>query len=85
MGVFGKLPNQRRRVSTSSSAETAPIIADPDPAVDTAAYISEVCAELLLMARDAKLAFLSHLLAMAQAEAEHYAELGRSNGKSRSS
>jgi len=78
MGVFGKLPNQRRRVRvrTSSSAETAPNIAVPAPATQTAAYIAEMCAELLLMAQGANLALLSLLLAMAQAEAEYAAELG---------
>ena len=77
MGVFEKLPNQRRRVRvrTSSSAETAPTIAVKAPAIQTAAYIAEMCAGLLLMAQGANLAFLSHLLAMAQAEAEYAAEL----------
>ena len=79
MGVFGKLPNQRRRVRvrTSSSAETAPTIAVPAPAIQTAVYIAEMCAGLLLMAQGANLAFLSHLLAMTQAEAEYAAELGK--------
>ena len=79
MGVVGKNPNQRRRVRvrTSSSDKTATIVAVPAPVIQTAAYIAEMCAELLLMAQGANLMFLSHLLAMAQAEAESAAELGR--------
>ena len=79
MGVVGKTPNRRRRVRvrTSSSAETAPFVAVPAPSIQTAAYIAEMCAGLLLMAQGANLAFLSHLLAMAHAEAEYAAELGK--------
>ena len=79
MGVVGKNPNLRRRVRVkpSFSAETATIISVAVPAVQTAAYIAEMCAELLLMAQVANLAFLSHLLAMAHAEAEYAAELGK--------
>ena len=74
MGVVGKHPNQRRRVRvrTSSLSKTAPATS---PRTSTAAYIAEMCGELVMMAKAANLNFLAHLLAMAQAEAESAAEL----------
>ena len=98
MGMVGKTPNQRRRVSVkpsslkttkaaegdkassfptatyigglhSSSANTSPISSQ-----QVAAYIAEMCLELVLMAKGANLTLVTHLLAMAQAEAEYAAE-----------
>ena len=98
MGMVGKTPNQRRRVSVktsslrntksaaddkassfpaatyigglhSSSANTSPI--SPQ---QVAAYIAEICLELVLMAKGANLSLVAHLLAMAQAEAECVAD-----------
>ena len=59
-----------------SAGKLAPPTSGKATATLTAAYISDISGQLRRMARDADLAFLSHLLAMAQAEAEHIAELG---------
>ena len=77
MGVVGKNPNQRRRVRvrTSSLSKNAPLTSRLASATPTAAYIAEMCGELVGMAKGANLTFLSHLLAMAQAEAEYASEL----------
>jgi len=77
MGVVGKNRHHRRsvRVKTNSSAKNAPSIIAEASASLTAAYIAQISGELRLMAQTANLPFLSHLLAMAQAEAEHVAEL----------
>lgn len=54
----------------------APVIraASPRPAGSpphhTAAYIAQMCAEMVEMAQSADLAFLAHLLSMAQVEAD---------------
>lgn len=75
MGVVGKSPNQRHRVSVPSTfSEAAPSAATSSTPQETAAYIAEICVELARMAKGADLGFLAHLLAMAQAEAEHVAE-----------
>ena len=78
MGSVGKIRRRRRGagVKTNSSAKAAPSTLGQAPAIFTAAYIAEMSGELRLMAREADLAFLSHLLAMAQAEAELVAESG---------
>ena len=50
----------------------------------TAAYIADMCKDLSVLARKGNLAFLAHLLAMAQAEANLRAEpqeQGRANRK----
>jgi hypothetical protein len=47
----------------------SPSAVAPSPQ-ETVAYIAEICVELARMAKGADLAFLAHLLAMAQAEAE---------------
>ena len=43
-------------------------------AQEVAAYVAEMCAELVMMSKGANLPFVAHLLAMAQAEAEYAAE-----------
>ena len=53
----------------SSSANTSPISSQ-----QVATYIAEMCLELVLMAKGANLTLVTHLLAMAQAEAEYAAE-----------
>lgn len=78
MGVVGKNGYHRRRVriNTSSSVKTASSPFAEASAILTAAYIAEISGELRRMANDANLALLSHLLAMAQAEAEYVATTG---------
>lgn len=73
MQVIGKNPSQGRRVTvkTSSSSTDQSAISHSPLSIPTASYIAEICGELTLMAKRANLDFLSHLLAMAQAEAEH--------------
>ena len=76
MGVVGKSPSQRRSVSVKATfSEKAPsaVAASPSPQ-EAAAYIAEICVELVRLAKGANLVFLAHLLAMAQAEAEHVAD-----------
>ena len=72
MGVVGKFPNQRRRVSvkTSSSKSIQSVGANTPSPQQAATYIAEMSSELALMARGVNLHFVAHLLAMAQAEAE---------------
>ena len=72
MGVVGKTPNQRRRVSfkTSPSKQTQAVDANTPSPQQVAAYIAEICLELMIMAKGANLTLVAHLLAMAQAEAE---------------
>ncbi len=76
MGVVGKSPNPRRGVSVKATfPENAPsAAAAPPSAQDAAAYIAEICVELVRIAQDANLTFVAHLLAMAQAEAESAAD-----------
>jgi hypothetical protein len=78
MGVVGKVPNQRRRVSvqTGSRKNTQWPDVDGPSQQQVAAYIAEMCLELALMANGANLALVAHLLAMAQAEAEYAADYG---------
>ena len=79
MDVVGKRPNQRRRVSVKTSSpknEQSRDANTPSPQ-QVAAYIAEICLELVLMAKGANLTLVAHLLAMAQAEAEYAAELGQ--------
>ena len=76
MGVVGKSPDLRRRVSVKAIfPEKAPsaVAATPSPQ-EAAAYIAQMCAELVIMAKGANLVFAAHLLAMAQAEAEYVAD-----------
>ena len=76
MGVVGKSPNQRRRVSVESSTAVhtrTTSTTTPSPQ-QTAAYVAEICLELVVLAKAANLHFLAHLLTMAQAEAAHVAE-----------
>ena len=75
MGVVGKVPNQRRRVSVkaSSSKSIQSVAAYTPSPQQVAAYISQMCLELVLISNGANLALLAHLLAMAQAEAEYLA------------
>ena len=54
----------------SSTADAA-----AQSAQQVAAYIAEMCGGLVEMATGAHLPFLSYLLAMAEAEAEHASEL----------
>lgn len=77
MGSSGKIRRPRRevRVKARAYARTAPSTFGEASAILTAAYIAEMSGELGLMAKTANFAFLSHLLAMAQAEAEYVAEL----------
>ena len=79
MDVVGKRPNQRRRVSVkeSSSKNEQSRDANTLSPQQVAAYIAEICLELVLMAKGANLTLVAHLLAMAQAEAEYAAELGQ--------
>ena len=76
MGVVGKSPNQRRKVSVkapfSQTRRSSSAVA-PAPQ-ETAAYIAQMSGELARMARGANLGFIAQLLAMAQAEAEHVAD-----------
>ena len=76
MSVVGKKPNQRRRVSikTSSAENIQSVNANTTSPQLVAGYIAEMCLELVVMAKDANLTFVAHLLAMAQAEAEGTAE-----------
>ena len=60
----GALVGMRR----SSSAR----VDSPTPQ-HTAAYVAHMCADLAIMAKGANLPFFAHLLAMAQAEADHVA------------
>lgn len=79
MDVVGKRPNRRRRVSVNTSSpknEKSHAANTPSPQ-QVAAYIAEICLELVLMAKGANLTLVVHLLAMAQAEAEYAAELGQ--------
>ena len=73
MGVVGKSPNQRRgvRVKTSSSENLGSAGADSPSQQQVAAYIADICVELVIMAKCANLPLVAHLLAMAQAEAAH--------------
>ena len=76
MSVVGKNPNRRRRVSVKTSSpknEQSPDANTPSPQ-QVAAYIAEICLELVLMAKGANLTLVAHLLAMAQAEAEYATE-----------
>ena len=76
MSVVGKNPNRRRRVSVKTSSpknEQSPDANTPSPQ-QVAAYIAEICLELVLMAKGANLTLVAHLLAMAQAEAEYAAD-----------
>lgn len=76
MGVVGKSPHQRRSVSVksiSSETSTTPIATAPS-SQEAAAYIAEICVELVRMAKGSNMAFVAHLLAMAQAEAEYVAD-----------
>ena len=76
MGVVGKTPNQRRRVRVKTSSpknEKSRDANTPSPQ-EVAAYIAEICLELVLMAKGANLTLVAHLLAMAQAEAEYATE-----------
>ena len=76
MDVVGKRPNRRRRVSVNTSSpknEKARDANTPSPQ-QVAAYIAEICLELVLMAKGANLSLVAHLLAMAQAEAEYATE-----------
>ena len=74
----GKSRRQRRGggVKASSGSDSAPPTSGKASAILTAAYIAEMSRDLRLMARAADLEFLSHLLALAQAEAEYAAEWG---------
>ena len=76
MDVVGKRPNQRRRVSVkeSSSKNEQSRDANTLSPQQVAAYIAEICLELVLMAKGANLSLVAHLLAMAQAEAECVAD-----------
>ena len=76
MGGVGESPNQRHRVSVKGSSSQSIQSGDantPSPQ-QVAAYIAEMSLELMLMAEGANLALAAHLLAMAQAEAEHAAD-----------
>ena len=76
MDVVGKRPNQRRRVSVKTSSpknEQSRDANTPSPQ-QVAAYIAEICLELVLMAKGGNLTLVAHLLAMAQAEAAYVAE-----------
>jgi len=76
MGGVGKNRRQRQRVrvKTSSSAKKAPSTSGEESAILTAAYIAQMSGELRLLAKNVNLAFLSHLLAMVEAEAAYVAE-----------
>ena len=76
MGVIGKTPNPRRkvRVKTTSSKNIQSVSANTPSPQKVATYIAEMCAELVLMAKGTNLTLVTHLLAMAQAEAEGSAE-----------
>ena len=76
MALVGKNPNQRLRVSVELSPPVdTPIATTTAPSPQqVAAYIAEICLELVLMAKGANLTLVAHLLAMAQAEAEYAAE-----------
>ena len=74
MNVVGKSPDQRCRVSVRVKAHPSAESEPKRPASmtpQTAFYIAGMCGELATMARSVNLTFLSHLLAMAQAEAEN--------------
>jgi len=76
MGVYGKSPNPRRSVSVKSISSDTSLSAfgtAPSPQ-ETAAYIAEIVGALVVIATGANLVFVAHLLAMAQAEAEHVAD-----------
>jgi hypothetical protein len=73
MGVVGKSPDQRRRVSVQAifpEKDPSAMAATPSPQL-AADYIAHMCAELVIMSKGANLVFVAHLLAMAQAEAEY--------------
>ena len=72
MAVVGKTPNQHRRVrvKTSSSKNIQSVNTNTPSPQQVASYISEMCLELVLMAKGANLTLVAHLLAMAQAEAD---------------
>ena len=72
MDVVGKNPNQRRRVriKPSDTATSQPVISGASKSIEAAAYVAEMCAGLVGLAKGPRLIFLAHLLRMAQAEAE---------------
>ena len=78
MALVGKNPNQhlRVRVEISPAVDTPTATTTAPSPQQIAAYIAEICLELVLMAKGANLTLVAHLLAMAQAEAEYIAELG---------
>lgn len=78
MSLVGKSPNQRRGVSVKSSLSKNIESVDPQAATpqQVAAYIAGMCRDLLAMQPAPNTGLVAHLLAMAQAEAEHLAEQG---------
>ncbi len=76
MRTVGKSANQRASTSVKESMgfEAASTKAPASHAVETAAYIAEMCRDLAFMAKKADLVFLAHILTMAQAEANHHAD-----------
>ena len=73
MTLVGKHPTKRRKIGVSSETIVRNKKSNSGDALKcyTAHYIRELCAEMALMAKSANLKFLSHLLAMAEAEAEY--------------
>ena len=77
MPLVGSNPTKRRgiRVESTITLETEPSVPEVAPIIDTANYIAQLCAEMVLMAKAANLPLLAHLLAMAQAEAEYVEQM----------
>ena len=73
MTLGGKHPTKRRKIGVSSETIVSNEKSNCGDLLKcyTAHYIRELCAEMALMAKSANLKFLSHLLAMAEAEAEY--------------
>ena len=76
MGLVGETSSQRRRVSVkmSSTKQLPTVDANTPSPQHVAAYIAEMCLELVIMTNGLNLPLLAHLLAMAQAEAQYAAE-----------
>ena len=71
MSLSGK--GRQRSMSDMETGPRAEVTASKPVAPSahqTASYIAEICAELVIIAKAADLIFLAHLLTMAQAEGE---------------
>ncbi len=75
MNLPGKRP---QRSSSNMASKPAAEIAGPNAlaptAHQTASYIADICAELVIIAKAADLIFLAHLLTITQAEGESISE-----------